>query len=61
MLFEKERVIQYFKKTDIPILIVEKDQMGKEIDGIHYPDSIHAGTAIKFECDYLITFNIKDF
>ncbi|MFA7132118.1 MAG: type II toxin-antitoxin system VapC family toxin [Bacteroidales bacterium] len=28
---------------------------------IHYPDCIHANTAIKTNCKYLITFNLKDF
>jgi predicted nucleic acid-binding protein len=28
---------------------------------IHYPDCVHANTAIKTNCDYIITFNLKDF
>ncbi len=59
--FKKERVIQYFKKIDVPVLIIEKNQMGGEVKGIHYPDSKHAATAIKFGCKYIITFNTKDF
>ena len=29
--------------------------------GIHYPDSVHVATALREKCDFLVTFNIKDF
>lgn len=29
--------------------------------GLHFSDSLHAATALKFECDCIVTFNMKDF
>ncbi len=60
-LFNKERIIKYFKQLEIPLIIIEKEQLGLPVKGIHYPDSIHAGTAIKHNCKAIITFNKKDF
>ena len=58
---DKNRIIDYFSKLEIPILIIEKENLAYPAKEIHYPDSVHAATAIKYNCDTIITFNTKDF
>jgi predicted nucleic acid-binding protein len=29
--------------------------------GIHHPDCLHAQLALRFECDALVTWNMRDF
>jgi predicted nucleic acid-binding protein len=57
----KKDIISYFSKLEIPLLIIEKENLALPLKEVHYPDSIHASTAIKYNCDSIITFNTKDF
>jgi predicted nucleic acid-binding protein len=29
--------------------------------GVHFPDSLHAALAIRCKCDYIVTWNLKDY
>ncbi len=60
----KEATIESVKIIFPEIKIVEinkENEANYYKKGIHYPDSIHASTAKKENCDYLVTFNYKDF
>jgi len=60
----REDVIEKFGKLKIPIKEV-KDELNllKEVkeSKIHYPDCINVNTAIRTNCNCIITFNIKDY
>ncbi|MCR4336022.1 MAG: PIN domain-containing protein [archaeon] len=61
----KEEVLHHFKNSGIKTEVIEKiEELNLkqfENKGIHYPDSVHAAIAIKYNCDCIVTFNIKDF
>jgi len=58
---DKNQIISYFSQLEIPLLIIEKENLASPIKEIHYPDSVHAATAIKYKCEAIVTFNVKDF
>ncbi len=60
----KEELLEKFLKLDIPVEEVKNETtLLREVkeSKIHYPDCINANTAIKTKCDYLVTFNTKDY
>ncbi len=60
----REEILEKFFNLDIPVEEVKNEtNLSKEIkeSKIHYPDCINANTAIKTKCEYLVTFNTKDY
>lgn len=64
--FEKNYLIDYFDSAGIQIILVEANEKQKALEisnktGIHFSDALHAATAIKHNCNAIITWNKKDF
>ena len=66
-LTEKE-ILDYFKsiyliKYELAFPTAKVDERNKELKakGLHYPDSLHAAYALETNCEYLVTWNKKDF
>lgn len=66
----KEEVVNVIKRISSFIKIVdilsssEEKSLANKIEqetGLHFADSLHTATALKFHCDYIITWNKKDF
>lgn len=62
---ERESVLAELAGIDILYEILSPAQKPPlqeiEASGIHRPDLLHVGLAIQAECDYIATFNIRDF
>ena len=60
----KEDVLEKLGQFQITFEIVNDELDGiRELikKGTHFPDCVHANTAIKNKCDCIVTFNTKDF
>ncbi len=60
----KKDIYQYFTLKGTKTETVETNTDFARImesKGIHFPDSVHASTAIASNCECIITFNKKDF
>ena len=61
----QESVIAYLRNKQVELEIVqqrEPNQVRKWLrKGIHFSDAIHLDTALRENCDCIVTFNVKDF
>lgn len=62
---EQKEIIDYFTKLEIQVETVKTNEKinYKEFakKGIHFPDSLHIALAVHYNCNCIVTFNIKDF
>ncbi len=61
----KDEVLKYFQKICVKTLLVEFNKKIRFEEfakiGIHFPDSLHVAIAVHYNCDCIVTFNLKDF
>lgn len=62
---DKYQVLKHFKEIEIKTEVIEEEKeifIGKFVSrGLHYTDAVHVAVALKERCDFIVTFNIKDF
>ena len=61
---KKEELLSILNQLSIKYELskdITKDSRNIALLGVHYPDCIHASTAINTKCTCIITFNKKDF
>ncbi|MFH1256875.1 MAG: PIN domain-containing protein [Candidatus Diapherotrites archaeon] len=65
--YSKSMVGEFFKDYKISTEFIETTKIEKKLapeffkKGLHAGDALHAAFAINSKCDFLLTFNIKDF
>jgi len=63
---EEAAVREFFREKNVLVLFAGMpasaaiDQVVQKT-GIHYADAVHVACAVETGCDYIITFNVKDF